>query len=54
MSLSSTVNVEAALYNERIVAWEPLIEPTVEPGRKNLSPWCITCSIVPVSILGNK
>ena len=49
MSLSSTVNVEAALFNERMVTWEPLIEPTIDSSGAVLSPWCITCSIVPVS-----
>ncbi|UJR35157.1 hypothetical protein I4U23_027926 [Adineta vaga] len=47
LSLSSTVNVEAALFNERMLAWEPLIEPTIDASGSVLSPWCITCSIVP-------
>lgn len=51
LTLSSTVNVEAALFNERMLAWEPLIEPTIDSSGSVLSPWCITCSIVPVSIL---
>jgi hypothetical protein len=50
LSLSSTVNVEAALFNERMLAWEPLIEPTIDASGTVLSPWCITCSIVPVSL----
>jgi hypothetical protein len=50
MSLASTVNVEAALYNESMLAWEPLIEPTYEFGGKILSPWCLTCQIATVSI----
>jgi hypothetical protein len=49
LSLSSTVNLEAALFNERMLAWEPLIEPTIDSSGAILSPWCITCSIVPVS-----
>lgn len=49
ISLSSTVNVEAALFNERMLAWEPFIEPTMDSSGSILSPWCITCSIVPVS-----
>ncbi|CAF0751812.1 unnamed protein product [Rotaria sordida] len=48
LSLSSTVNVEAALFNEHILTWEPLIEPTINETGSVLSPWCITCSIVPV------
>ena len=50
LSVSSTVNIEAALFNEHMLAWEPLIEPTMDPSGSVLSPWCITCSIVPVSI----
>lgn len=49
MSLSSTMNLEAALFNERLSAWEPLIEPTIDPSQSVPSPWCITCSILPVS-----
>ena len=43
------LNIEAALFNERMLAWEPLIEPTIESGQTALSPWCVTCSILPVS-----
>ncbi len=50
LSLSLTVNLEAALFNERMLAWEPLIEPTIDASEAILSPWCITCSIVPVSL----
>ncbi|CAF4199282.1 unnamed protein product, partial [Adineta steineri] len=49
LSLSSTVNIEAALFNERMLAWEPLIEPTIDASGSVLSPWCITCSIVPIT-----
>ncbi len=49
LSLSSTVHVEAALFNERMFTWEPLIEPTIDERGTNLSPWCITCSILPLS-----
>ncbi|CAF3380389.1 unnamed protein product [Rotaria sp. Silwood1] len=48
LSLSSTVNVEAALFNERMLTWEPLIEPTINETGNTSSPWCITCSIIPV------
>ncbi len=51
MMLESTVNIEAALFNERMVAWEPLIEPTRETGTTRYTPWCLNCSILPVSIL---
>lgn len=49
LSLTSSVNVEAALFNDRMLTWEPLVEPTLAPGGSNLTPWCIACSIVPVS-----
>ncbi|CAF4060347.1 unnamed protein product, partial [Adineta steineri] len=54
LSLSSTVNIEAALFNERMLSWEPLIEPTIDASGSVLSPWCITCSIVPVLPLTEK
>ncbi|CAF1542330.1 unnamed protein product [Adineta steineri] len=54
LSLSSTVSIEAALFNERMLAWEPLIEPTIDASGSVLSPWCITCSIVPVLSLIEK
>ncbi|CAF1260195.1 unnamed protein product [Adineta steineri] len=54
LSLSSTVSIEAALFNERMLAWEPLIEPTIDASGSILSPWCITCSIVPVLPLTEK
>jgi hypothetical protein len=49
MTLASTVNVEAALFNSHMLSWEPLIEPTIDGGGTHLSPWGITCSILPVS-----
>lgn len=51
MSLQSTLNLEAALFNEHVLAWEPLIEPTYDNGGSKLSPWGLTCNILPVSIL---
>jgi hypothetical protein len=50
MSLSSTVNIEVALFNERVLSWEPLIEPTIDTAGKSFSTWGLTCSIIPVSI----
>ena len=50
MRLISTVNIEAALFNERTLAWEPFIEPTLDLDTIRLLPWCITISIIPVSI----
>ena len=49
MTLLASVNVEAALFNEHVLAWEPLIEPTFEYHAAKPTPWCITCSIAPVS-----
>ena len=48
MSLSSTMDIEAALYNEHLLSWEPLIEPTLDHNGK-YSPWNIVGSITPVS-----
>jgi len=49
MTLSSKMGIEAALYNEHTLAWEPFIEPTLDKNGTHLSPWNITCSIEPVS-----
>lgn len=43
------MNIEAALYNEHTLAWEPLIEPTLDDNQANLSPLNITCAVKPVS-----
>ncbi|CAF1073014.1 unnamed protein product [Rotaria sordida] len=48
MTASLTMNIEAALYNEHTLAWEPLIEPTLDKNTGHLSPWNITCSITPI------
>ena len=48
MTLLSTMQVEAALYNEHTLAWEPFIEPIVRRNSFYLSPWSVTCSIEPV------
>jgi hypothetical protein len=49
MSLSSTVYIEAALYNEHTLVWEPFIEPAVDSAGRLISPWGLICSITPVS-----
>jgi hypothetical protein len=51
MTLSSTMDIEAALYNEHTLAWEPFIEPTLRKNGSRLAPWNITCSIKPVSLI---
>ncbi|CAF3526493.1 unnamed protein product [Rotaria socialis] len=38
VSLVSTVNIEAALYNENMLAWEPLIEQTIDSEDARPSP----------------
>ncbi|CAF3775950.1 unnamed protein product, partial [Rotaria magnacalcarata] len=53
LTLSSTVNIEAALFNEHMAAWEPLIEPTIDSSGAILSPWCLTCSVVPALPIRN-
>jgi hypothetical protein len=49
MTASTTMSIEAALYNEHTLAWEPLIEPTLVGNQTRFSPWNIVCSITPVS-----
>ncbi|CAF5157062.1 unnamed protein product, partial [Rotaria sp. Silwood1] len=48
MTASLTMNIEAALYNKHTLAWEPLIEPTLDKNKARLIPWHITCSITPI------
>jgi hypothetical protein len=45
------MNIEAALYNEHTLAWEPFIEPVLDRKGSYLLPWNITCSIKPVCLL---
>jgi hypothetical protein len=49
MTLSSELGIEAALYNEHTLAWEPFIEPTLDKNGTHLSPWNIIFSITRVS-----
>lgn len=49
MVLSSTINIEAALFNEHTFTWEPLIEPAIDPAGNHFTPWGVSCSIAPVS-----
>ena len=44
MDLSSRIEVELALFNDRILSWESLIDPIVNQRGHILSPWYITCS----------
>jgi hypothetical protein len=45
------MDIEAALYNEHTLAWEPFIEPTHNKKQTYLSPWNIRCSIAPVRLI---
>ncbi len=49
MTLALEMGIEAALYNEHTLAWEPFIEPILDKNGEHLSPWNIQCSIEPVS-----
>ncbi|CAF3870792.1 unnamed protein product [Adineta steineri] len=44
MDISSTIYIELALFNENLLAWEPLIEPVLDDNGNVVCPWCITCS----------
>ena len=48
------MDIEAALYNDHTLAWEPLIEPTPIENSSRLSPWNITCLITPVCLINSK
>jgi hypothetical protein len=49
MSIYSRIHVEIALFNDHILAWEPLIEPIIDERGDIISPWSITCSTMTVS-----
>jgi hypothetical protein len=49
MNISSRIQVELALFNDHLLAWESLIEPIVDERGEIISPWCIRCSTVTVS-----
>ncbi|CAF4198469.1 unnamed protein product, partial [Rotaria sordida] len=44
ISISSKIHVELALFNDNLLAWEPLIEPVINESGDVVCPWCITCS----------
>ncbi|CAF4278394.1 unnamed protein product [Rotaria sp. Silwood2] len=44
ISISSEIHVELALFNDNLLAWEPLIEPVINESGEVVCPWCITCS----------
>jgi len=49
MSIYSRIQVEIALFNDHILAWEPLIEPIIDERGDIISPWSIICSTMTVS-----
>jgi hypothetical protein len=51
MSISSKIHVELALFNDNLLAWEPLIEPVIDEHGDVVCPWCITCSTSNVNII---
>ena len=48
MTVLLNINIEVALFNENVLSWESLIEPSIDPVGYRRSPWGITCSIAPV------
>ncbi|CAF4497379.1 unnamed protein product [Rotaria socialis] len=48
MTASLTMDIEAALYNEHTLAWEPLIEPILDENQMHLAPLSVMCSIKPI------
>ena len=49
LTISSNVEVELALFNDHLLAWEPLIEPIIDEYGNVQSPWTITCETIQVS-----
>ncbi|CAF3681386.1 unnamed protein product [Rotaria sordida] len=45
MNVTSSVNIEAALYNEHTLTWEPLIEPTMDSDGLRFIPWSLTYTV---------
>ena len=46
--MSSFVQVELALFNDHLLAWEPLIEPIINHRGNVQSPWTISCETIQV------
>lgn len=45
MDMTTSVTIEAALYNEHSLVWEPLIEPTIDSNGFRYMPWLLTYSV---------
>ncbi|CAF1603108.1 unnamed protein product, partial [Didymodactylos carnosus] len=44
INIFSKIYVELALFNDNLLAWQPLIEPVIDEKGEVVCPWCITCS----------
>ena len=45
------MDIEAALYNEHTLAWEPFIEPILQKNSFGFSPFNVNFSIKPVGLI---
>jgi len=48
MLISSSIQIELALFNDHLLAWEPLIEPIIDERGNIQSPWTIFCETIQV------
>ncbi|CAF3861922.1 unnamed protein product, partial [Adineta steineri] len=46
MSITSRIQIELAVFNDSILAWQSVIEPIINDRGEIISPWCITCSTI--------
>ncbi|CAF3768117.1 unnamed protein product [Adineta steineri] len=46
LSITASIQIELALFNDHLLAWEPLIEPIIDQRSHNISPWSIKCQTV--------
>ena len=43
INVGASLSIELALFNDHLLAWEPLIEPIIDQRGEVLSPWSIVC-----------
>ena len=43
INVGASLSIELALFNDHLLAWEPLIEPIINQRGEVLSPWSIVC-----------
>jgi hypothetical protein len=48
--ITSSIEIELALFNDHLLAWEPLIEPIIDERGILISPWTINCQTIQVFI----